>query len=119
MPAANRPGQPGAAVLQRQTSDHVHLILSPLTDPDGVHFSLATIMNGMKGASAHAVNTALGRSGRVWQSESFDHILRSTESARSKAEYVCANPVRAGLAATEDEYPWIWREWVDGVPNTS
>ena len=101
------------------TSDPVHLILSPLTVADGVHFSLATIMNGIKGASAHAVNAALGRHGRVWQAESFDHVLRSDERARSKAEYVCANPVRAGLAASEDEYPWIWRKWVDGAVSTS
>ena len=95
--------------------DHVHLILSPLMDVEGASFAIATIMNGIKGASAHAVNKILGRRGRVWQPESFDHVLRSNESARSKAEYVCANPVRAGLVATEDAYPWLWREWVEGM----
>ena len=33
-------------------------------------------MNGIKGASAHSINKALGRKGSVWQDESFDHILR-------------------------------------------
>jgi hypothetical protein len=41
--------------------------------------------------------------------------LRSDESARSKAEYVCQNPVRHGLVANENDYPWLWREWVEGV----
>jgi putative transposase len=54
------------------------------------------------------------RSGRLWQPESFDRILRNTESARAKAEYVIMNPVRAGLCATPDEYPWVWREWIEG-----
>jgi REP element-mobilizing transposase RayT len=95
--------------------DHVHLILSPLNDADGAVHSLSEIMNGIKGASAHAVNRALARTGSVWQPERFDHLLRSDESARSKVEYVCANPVRAGLVANEGEYPWLWREWIEGV----
>lgn len=95
--------------------DHVHLILSPLNDADGAVHSLSEIMNGIKGASAHAVNRALARTGSVWQPERFDHLLRAGESARSKVEYVCANPVRAGLVANEGEYPWLWREWIEGA----
>ena len=60
-------------------------------------------------------NRLLQRRGRVWQAESFDHVLRSYESARSKGEYVCANPIRAGLVEQEDECPWLWREWVEGM----
>ena len=95
--------------------DHVHLILSPLSDSAGDVYSLSEIMNGIKGASAHAVNRAIVRKGAVWQPERFDHILRSDESARSKVEYVCANPVRAGLVSSEGEYSWLWREWIEGV----
>jgi REP element-mobilizing transposase RayT len=95
--------------------DHVHLLLTPRSDADGNPHSLAQITNSIKGASAHAVNNKLGRVGRVWTPESFDHVLRSDESARSKAEYICANPVRAGLCASEGEYPWVWREWVEGL----
>jgi len=93
--------------------DHVHLVLSPLSDPNGSVYPLSQITNGIKGSSAHAVNKALGRKGPVWQPETFDHLLRTGESARSKTEYLCQNPVRAGLVATEDEYPWLWREWVE------
>lgn len=96
--------------------DHVHLLLTASTDEHGETYGIAQIMQAIKGASAHAVNHALGRKGRVWQPESFDHVLRSDESIRQKADYVCANPVRAGLVSTEDEYPWLWREWVEGAP---
>lgn len=94
--------------------DHVHLLFTPLDDGEGNSYGLAEIMQAIKGASAHTVNRALGRRGRVWQTESFDHVLRSDESARSKGEYICANPVRAGLVVSEDEYPWLWREWIEG-----
>ena len=88
--------------------DHVHVLLTPVNDEHGETFGIAQIMHAIKGASAHAVNRALSRSGRVWQPESFDHVLRSDESTRQKAEYICANPVRAGLVAHEDDYPWLW-----------
>ena len=95
--------------------DHVHLILTPLNDAAGDVYPIAEIMNGIKGASAHTVNRMLKRRGHVWQDESFDHVLRSDEDLRARVEYICANPVRAGLASHEDEYPWLWREWVEGV----
>ena len=72
-------------------------------------------MNGIKGASAHSVNRALNRKGHVWQSESFDRMLRSDENTRAVAEYICQNPVRAGLVRGDDKYPWLWREWIEGA----
>ncbi|MHB8377536.1 MAG: REP-associated tyrosine transposase [Dehalococcoidia bacterium] len=95
--------------------DHVHLLFDPRTDDAGAVFGLAEIMSGIKGASAHSVNRALARRGRVWQPESWDTLLRFEDSVRSKAEYICQNPVRAGLCRTEDAYPWLWREWVEGL----
>ncbi len=95
--------------------DHAHVLLTPMSDERGETYGIAQIMQAIKGASAHAVNKCLGRTGRVWQPESFDHVLRSDESIRQKAEYICANPVHAGLVSHEDEYPWLWREWVEGA----
>jgi hypothetical protein len=50
----------------------------------------------------------------LWQDESFDRIVRSEENLRKKGEYLCSNPVRAGLAADVGAYRWIWRDWVEG-----
>ena len=94
--------------------DHVHLVFTPLSDKDGNPYGLAELMHGIKGASAHSVNRALARKGHVWQDESFDHILRRDESIHRKVEYICQNPVRKGLVAREDDYPWLWREWIEG-----
>jgi REP element-mobilizing transposase RayT len=41
--------------------DHVHIVFTPLFDENGF-FSVAEIMQGIKGASAHRINYALGRS---------------------------------------------------------
>lgn len=94
--------------------DHVLLLLTPLCDQDNVPFGLSEILHGIKGASAHRVNRCLGRRGRVWQAESFDHVRRSEESEQEKADYICMNPVRRGLVQNPDDYPWLWREWIEG-----
>ena len=94
--------------------DHVHLIFQLLADARGDSPSLAKVMRGIKGTSARRINELLGRQGQIWQHESFDHVLRLKERSRAKYEYVCENPVRAGLAASADEYPWLWRSWVEG-----
>jgi REP element-mobilizing transposase RayT len=46
--------------------DHVHLICMPLIDDDG-SISIPEITRTVKSESAHRINNALGRVGRVWQ----------------------------------------------------
>ena len=94
--------------------DHVHLIFTPLVDGQrmAVH-SLAEITDAIKGASAHKINYALGRKGRVWQVESFDHVLRSSESLDQKVQYLLGNPVRRGLVGRWEDYRWLWRKPVE------
>ena len=88
--------------------DHVHLLFHPLKDNHGWAFPLVDIMQCMKGATAHRVNKLLQRSGLVWQEESFDHVLRSDESLKEKAEYIRQNPVRRGLVKRPEDYRWLW-----------
>jgi REP element-mobilizing transposase RayT len=90
--------------------DHVHLILTPLVDENRREInSLADIMRNIKGASARAIDQGLRRSGPVWQEESFDHVLRSSEGLDVKVDYVLDNPVRGGLVRHWREYRWAWR----------
>ncbi|HJT17919.1 MAG TPA: transposase [Thermoanaerobaculia bacterium] len=71
--------------------NRVHAIFSPL------NIAVSEVMKRLKGRSARRANLSVDRSGPLWQHESFDHILRSDESVQSKMEYICNNPVRAGL----------------------
>lgn len=89
--------------------DHVHLILTPLINEQRREiFSLIDIMRGIKGASGRAINECLGRHGPVWQEESFDHVLRCSESVDAKIEYILQNPVRNGLVKNWRAYRWAW-----------
>jgi REP element-mobilizing transposase RayT len=89
--------------------DHVHMIFTPLVnDAAREVFSLGEIMDAIKGSSAHKINRQLGRTGKVWQTESFDHVLRSSENLRRKIQYILDNPVRKGLVAAWAEYCWLW-----------
>jgi putative transposase len=90
--------------------DHVHIIFTPLVNTSSLTiYSLAEIMGAIKGASAQKINQQLGRSGRVWQTESFDRVLRSSESLDAKVAYILENPVRKALVKRWEDYPWLWR----------
>ncbi len=90
--------------------DHVHVILTPLIDERRRQiFSLIEIMRGIKGAAGREINQRMGRDGAVWQEESFDHVLRSSEGLDAKVEYVLQNPVRSGLVGDWREYRWAWQ----------
>jgi hypothetical protein len=78
-------------------------------------FGLPEIMHGIKGASAHSINKVLKRRGKVWEEESFDRIMCSHENIVQKVEYICQNPLRKELIQAGEKYPWLWREWVEGV----
>jgi REP element-mobilizing transposase RayT len=93
--------------------DHVHLVLTPAATSHGEAYALPELLRLLKGSSARAINQALRRKGKVWQQEFFDHELRRDESLREKCEYIALNPVRKGLVTSPDEYPWLWREWID------
>jgi REP element-mobilizing transposase RayT len=89
--------------------DHVHMIFTPLVDHAiSEVVSLARITKAIKGASAHLINRCLGRTGTVWQEESFDRVLRCSEKLDEKVEYVLNNPARRGLVRESGEYPWLW-----------
>jgi REP element-mobilizing transposase RayT len=49
----------------------------------------------------------LARTGEpFWQREAYDHWVRNETEFERIRRYIEENPVRAGLAATSEEYPW-------------
>ncbi|MEX2285564.1 MAG: hypothetical protein WD648_00665 [Planctomycetaceae bacterium] len=51
--------------------------------------------------TAREINRALGQSGRFWQEESFDHLVRSPDQFDYLRGYIEKNPMRAGLKVGE------------------
>lgn len=83
--------------------DHVHTIVMPYETTN-----LASVLRRIKGRSAYQVNRHSGRSGALWQRESFDRMVRSGDNLEKKRVYILENPVRAGLVERWEDYRWIW-----------
>lgn len=88
--------------------DHVHLIFRLLRDENKEEYSLAEVLNSIKGFISHSIHKLEGSKGQVWLDESFDHVLRHAEALDEKIEYLRQNPVRRGLAKSPEEYKWLW-----------
>ncbi|MEM6978686.1 MAG: transposase [Planctomycetota bacterium] len=67
--------------------NHVHLIAAFFGDvtPESQCYS-------WKKFSAGTINRQLGRKGRFWQEESFDHLIRSPEQYDAIRRYIANNP---------------------------
>jgi REP element-mobilizing transposase RayT len=81
--------------------DHIHFLC---TRADG-NSGLSTFVDGFKQATTRPA-WDLGRRERLWQREFHDHLLRSPAYYREKSEYIRQNPVRRGLCAAADDWPW-------------
>ena len=81
--------------------NHGHVLLTPL---EGVH--LPTIMHSIKSYTATEANKMLGRSGQFWQIESFDRYIRSDRHFVNVVRYIENNPVKAGLCASPEDWPF-------------
>ncbi len=80
--------------------NHVHVVLTP-----GEGHELSRILHSWKSFTANRINVLLGRSGRLWQEESFDHVIRSEEDLVKFIDYTENNPVVAGLCGLPDDWP--------------
>ena len=78
--------------------NHVHVVFAPLRT-----HKLEAILHSWKSFSAQRANQILRRTGRFWQREYFDHLVRSEASLRKFVDYVKKNPERAGLR----DWPWV------------
>jgi putative transposase len=80
--------------------NHVHAIIEPKA-------ALPAIMRWLKGRTSRVINRVLGRTGiPLWQDESYDHWIRSSEELEETIAYVENNPVSAGLVEAAEQWPW-------------
>jgi putative transposase len=87
--------------------DHVHLLIEGIRDDaDARKFIIKS-----KQCSAHAYAETFQT--RLWQPFGYEHVLRSEQNAAVVARYILENPVRAGLARTVLEYPFVGSQVYD------
>ncbi|MFT3883117.1 MAG: hypothetical protein QM703_26135 [Gemmatales bacterium] len=72
--------------------NHVHVLASFVDEA-----SLLNQCESWKHFTATQINRFLGRKGRFWQQDGFDHLVRSEEQFQFLRKYLYDNPVRAKL----------------------
>jgi REP element-mobilizing transposase RayT len=83
--------------------DHVHLLCML-----GLN-SLDVVTQRIKGRTARFVNQLERTTGaKVWQTESWDRIVRDRDELLEICEYIRFNPVAAGLVKKSEDYPWYF-----------
>ncbi|HOW65765.1 MAG TPA: hypothetical protein P5186_23380 [Candidatus Paceibacterota bacterium] len=78
--------------------------------PDHLHALLSFPPSGkpLRGIISKWKEWIAKKTGTVWKDDFFEHRLRGYESLREKADYILANPVRAGLAAKAEDWPFVY-----------
>jgi putative transposase len=81
--------------------DHLHLLIEGASDnSDGKRF-----IKTFKQYSGYYYSQR--RHETLWQRYGFEHVLRDDEATVEVVKYILGNPVRAGIAATVEEYPFV------------
>ncbi len=88
---------------------HLHWVFRPLPDweaslADDERSPREIIMHSLKRFTASQCNLLLHDSGAFWQDESYDHCVRDEAELERVINYVEANPVKPGLAASPSDF---------------
>ena len=81
--------------------NHVHNLFTPFEGQD-----MDRILHSWKSYTAHQVNKLLGRSGQFWFVEAYDRFIRNEQHFANALAYIENNPVKAGLCARPEDWPW-------------
>jgi putative transposase len=86
--------------------NHVHWIIQPLQG-----HTLETILQSIKRfSSTQLTKQGLKDQGRLWQSESHDHLIRDRNELERIRKYIRENPRKASLS--EDRYSLHQADWL-------
>ena len=82
-------------------TNHVHLVATP-TRPE----SLALVMQAVGRQYVRRFNRRHGRTGTLWEGRYRASIIQEDRYLLACLRYLEMNPVRAGMVATPEAYPW-------------
>ncbi len=87
--------------------------------PDHLHALLAVPAAEALPQVVRSWKRYLARTAAIeWQRDFFDHRLRGGENLEEKSAYIRMNPVRAGLVARPEDWPYVWdQSGRDGSPS--
>jgi putative transposase len=79
--------------------DHFHLLVTPT-------LTLERALQLIKGGFSFRARKELGFGGEIWEKSFYDHRVRDWEEYCAFRPYIHLNPVKRGLAATPEQYPY-------------
>jgi putative transposase len=95
--------------------DHLHLLVEGTAPPSDLK-RFTKLAKQRSGAVYKRRNAA-----PLWQEGYYDRVLRNDDDMNAIARYILENPVRAGLAASPGDYPflgsdlWSLKQLFEGV----
>ncbi len=81
--------------------DHVHLLLQATAEDS----DLRRCQRKLKQLSGYYYQQQFKRA--LWQRDGYDHVLRNNEATGAIIRYILENPLKAGLAASVTDYPFV------------
>lgn len=81
--------------------DHWHALLWPRHP-----LTISRIVQDVKYVSSRRLNHERGSSGTLWQHQFWDRFVRHGKEFNDRLTYMHLNPVRKGLVARPDDWPW-------------
>lgn len=85
-------------------ANHCHLTMRPFDN-----FDLEEELGAIKRTTARFVNSHEELSGKLWQEECYDRIIRDEEHLYQVVQYIGRNPSTAGIPQER------WRRWINPV----
>jgi len=82
--------------------NHIHLVLE---SPFGIK-AMSSFMHSLNQSYAMRFNSKYNRVGHLWQNRYKNFIVLKDDYLIRLISYVELNPVRAGIAANPEDYPW-------------
>jgi len=79
--------------------NHFHLLITPT-------ITLERALQLIKGGFSYRAAKELGFRRKIWQPSYYDRRVRDAKEYLAFREYIHCNPVRRGLAAKVEEYPY-------------
>jgi REP element-mobilizing transposase RayT len=85
--------------------NHVHVVVWP-KPPE----TLSKVLHSWKSYTSSEANKLLSRVGNsLWQTESYDHLIRDDTDLARCCEYTTMNPVNARLCERPEDWKWSSR----------
>jgi putative transposase len=112
--------------LRERSSNHRFLVHAYSAMPDHLHVltlgadqssDLLRFVKNFKQRTAYDFRKQCGAD--LWQKKFYDHILREEDSVEGVAGYIWFNPVRKGLVARPQDYPFSGSFAADWQPSTN